>query len=92
MSSAFYLISYDVRHAGRRRKIARLLDGWRYGGQRSVAECWLTPSELTHLQTALCEILKSEADKLLVLKHDDRSHDLALGIGAISKEPFLIVG
>lgn len=92
MSRKFYLISYDVRHPGRRRKIARVLDEWRYGGQRSVAECWLSLSELAQLQTALCEILKSEVDRLVILRHDDRSRDLAMGTGCISTEAFLIVG
>lgn len=92
MSRTFYLISYDVCHPGRRRKIARLLNAWRYGGQRSVAECWLTASELRHLQTMLYDHLDMEVDKLLVLKRDDRSHDFSMGTGTISKDAFLIVG
>ncbi len=46
MERRLYLICYDIASPSRRRRVHRLLAGYRVEGQKSVFECLLTAGEL----------------------------------------------
>lgn len=91
MSRSLYLISYDIAHNRVRGQIATLLQPWRVGGQRSVAECWLSRTEFSQLWLQLQERINPQTDSLLALRHDQRSQNQTLGQGSIyAGKPFIV--
>lgn len=44
-----YLVAYDVAEPKRLRQVRNYLIGYKVGGQKSVFEIWITPTELIHL-------------------------------------------
>jgi CRISPR-associated protein Cas2 len=92
MSRSLYIIAYDIGCNKARRKVAQALQNWRMDGQRSLAECWLSPAEFACLWAQLMTHIDEEHDHILVLNQDLRSHDLALGIATIYAGQTLIVG
>ncbi len=91
MSRSLYLIAYDITNDRVRRQVAALLQPWRVGGQRSVAECWLSPIEFTQIWGQLQARINPQIDRLLALRHDLRSHDQTLWLGSIyAGQPFIV--
>lgn len=91
MRRSLYLICYDITHNRVRSQVAALLQPWRVGGQRSVAECWLSQTEFARLWPQLQARINPRTDSLLALRHDLRSHDQALGQGTIyTGQPFIV--
>ena len=54
------LISYDISHDKRRRKVAKIMEGAGYRVQYSVFECDLSAQQLRELQKRLKPLVKKE--------------------------------
>jgi CRISPR-associated protein Cas2 len=60
------IIAYDIRNPLRRRRVHRLLSGWRLGGQKSVHECLLNEGEAQEVFTQISELIDPETDHLML--------------------------
>ncbi|MCP5254415.1 MAG: CRISPR-associated endonuclease Cas2 [Zoogloeaceae bacterium] len=83
----FYLAAYDVAAPRRLRAALALVRGYATGGQKSVHEIFLTPSERHELLHAMALILDEEADRFFLLRLDPRSRTYALGVAAQPADP-----
>ena len=63
---ATLVVAYDVAKDRSRRRLLRLLRGWRVEGQLSVHECWLSRAEAEELFIQLREEIDSDTDRLLL--------------------------
>lgn len=61
-----YVIAYDIPCNRRRRKVAKLLEGYGRRVQYSVFECTLTTAQLAQLEKRLRPRLKPDVDSLKV--------------------------
>ncbi len=82
-----YLVAYDVTAAKRLRASLALVRGYATGGQKSVHECFLVPSELGELIHDFSLILDEDQDRLFVLRLDPRSRVYALGTASEPADP-----
>jgi CRISPR-associated protein Cas2 len=88
-----YLLAYDVADPRRLRAALKLARGHATGGQRSVHECFLTPSERRALLADYAALLDTAFDRLLLLRLDPRSRTYALGTATAPADPdFFYVG
>ena len=78
-----YLVSYDISHPKRLRKVARTLEGFGVRLQYSVFECPLDGTRLAKLQAALQPILKEDEDQVLFVSLGPSSSDASLIIEAM---------
>lgn len=88
------VVSYDVSHPRRLRRVARLLEGFGRRVQESVFECWLTPGQLTELQRLLGREMADGQDKIryYALCDQDAAGRLTLGQGEPTQDrPWLAV-
>ncbi len=60
-----YIVSYDISHPKRLRKVFKLMRGWGNHLQLSVFQSELNARELVELRTALAEIIKHDEDQVL---------------------------
>jgi len=58
------VVSYDIGHPRRLRRIARVLEGYGERVQESVFECWLAPGQLAELQRRLGREMNAGEDKI----------------------------
>jgi CRISPR-associated protein Cas2 len=58
------VVSYDISHPRRLRRVARLLEGYGERVQESVFECWLAPGQLAELQRRLGKEMNAEKDRI----------------------------
>lgn len=88
-----YLLAYDVADPRRLRAALKLARGHATGGQRSVHECFLTPSERRALLADYAALLDADSDRLLLLRLDPRARTYALGTASAPADPdFFYVG
>lgn len=87
----FHLACYDIRDPVRLRKVHREVAGFAHGGQKSVRECWLDPSSLDAMATAVLDQMDAGADRFLLLRLDPRMRALALGCGTVARNDDLWV-
>lgn len=92
MTKRLIIIAYDVTTAKRRRQVAATLQDYRIGGQKSLAQCWLTRHEFDELWQKLTRLIDLNTDHLLTYHHDERSTPLTLGVAQIYQGQPLIVG
>lgn len=57
------IISYDITSDKRRRKIAKILEGYGYRVQYSVFECDITKKQLTELKTRLRPLVNTKSNE-----------------------------
>jgi CRISPR-associated protein Cas2 len=76
-----YLISYDIRDSARRTRVMQSIKGNAVGGQKSVYECWLDDSELTHARHALEDLIDQDIDRVFITGLDPRAAIHTLGMG-----------
>lgn len=62
-----WILLYDISDAKRLRQVLALAKNYRSGGQYSVHECWLLPTELTKLKQQLKAIIDARHDRCLLL-------------------------
>ena len=67
-----YLVAYDVMDPKRLRRVRKYLIGYKVGGQKSVFEMWITPTELVRIQRDLTNIMDTENDRLNIFALDAR--------------------
>lgn len=60
-----YIVSYDISHPKRLRKVFKLMRGWGNHLQLSVFRSELNARELVELRTALAEIINHDEDQVL---------------------------
>ncbi|HXF94112.1 MAG TPA: CRISPR-associated endonuclease Cas2 [Nitrospiraceae bacterium] len=82
-----YLIAYDVCEPGRLNKVRDLLKAYSTGGQKSVYECWLSPTELTEVTDMLQGLIEPNEDRVHIVTLDGRSRPHTLGIAVPPADP-----
>ena len=80
MSRIRYLVSYDVSHPKRLRKVARTLEGFGVRLQYSVFECALDGLRLAKLKAELQDLLNHEEDQILFVSLGPSTGDATLVI------------
>ena len=96
MARARYLVSYDVCHPKRLRRVAKAMQGFGTRIQFSVFECALDPKRLNVMKAALHELLNHEEDQILFvsLGPEDSSHGLrieAMGLPYTERSRVVVV-
>lgn len=61
-----YLVTYDIRHARRLRKVFKAMTGFGRHLQYSVFRCELTPANKARMTTKLADLIDHRADQVLV--------------------------
>jgi CRISPR-associated protein Cas2 len=87
MSRGLYLIAYDITDDGRLNRMRHLLKGYSTGGQKSVFECFLSPSEVREVVRQIRTLINPDEDRVHVFIMDARSRTHTLGIGLQPKDP-----
>ena len=88
-----YIAAYDVSKPARLRKVHHVVKRFATGGQKSVFECFLTPSEREVLLAEVRAILDENEDRLALLRVEERARPMLLGIATPAGDPdFYYVG
>lgn len=82
-----HLACYDVSEPERLLAALRLTRAYATGGQKSVHELYLSPSERTHLIEDMSALLDLNTDRFLLLRLDPRSKVHALGTAVRPADP-----
>lgn len=82
-----YLIAYDVTDQRRLVNVRDALKAYSTGGQKSVYECWLTPTELTEVTETLQGLIEMKEDRVHIVTLDGRSRPATLGIAVPPSDP-----
>jgi CRISPR-associated protein Cas2 len=83
MSRIRYLVSYDISHPKRLRRVARTLEGFGARLQYSVFECPLDDMRLAKLKADLQPLLNHDEDQVLFVSLGPTSNDATLVIEAM---------
>lgn len=78
-----YLVSYDICHPKRLRRVARALEGYGVRLQYSVFECPLNDLRIAQLRAELQPILNHDEDQVLFVSLGPSSSDATLIIDAM---------
>lgn len=90
---ALYIAAYDVAEPSRLRKVHHVVKRFATGGQKSVFECFLTPSEREALLTEVRALMDHDEDRLALLRVEERARPMLLGIAVPATDPdFFYVG
>lgn len=90
---ALYIAAYDVCEPARLRKVHHVVKNFATGGQKSVFECFLTPTEREELLAGAREILDEDEDRMALLRIEQRARPMLLGIAVPASDPdFFYVG
>lgn len=93
MARDLYLVSYDVSHPKRLKRVHRAVRAYSTGGQKSVHECWLSESERAALKGILRSLIHPREDSLFFLRLDPRMGVHTLGLAVKPRDPpFFYVG
>lgn len=84
-----YLVSYDISHPKRLRRVAKTLEGYGTRLQYSVFECPLDGLRLEKLKASLWEIIHHEADQILFVSLGSAYGDASLIIEALG-QPYTV--
>ncbi len=82
-----YLAAYDVAEHRRLSAMLKLVRTYATGGQKSVHELYLTPSERTGLLEDVCHVLDMDTDRFMLLRLDPRSRVHTLGLATAPADP-----
>lgn len=91
-----YLVSYDICHPKRLRRVAKVMEGYGARLQYSVFECALDEKRYRKMEAALHPILNHDEDQVLFvsLGPEDSSHGLrieAMGLPYLVRSRVTIV-
>lgn len=90
---ALYIAAYDVSEPARLRKVHHVVKRFATGGQKSVFECFLTPSERDDLLAGVCGILDEDEDRMALLRIEQRAKPMLLGVAVPAADPdFFYIG
>lgn len=88
---ATYLVAYDVGCPRRLRRLAKLVQGYRAEGQKSVAECLLTITDRENLLHMAEQLIDHDADRMHLFRLDPRQTRILLGTAqSFIGGPFII--
>lgn len=74
-----YLAAYDISDSKRLRNVLKVVRAYASGGQKSVYECFLTPSEKSCLLDDVKAVMDAKEDRFFLLKLDPRCLVMTLG-------------
>jgi CRISPR-associated protein Cas2 len=74
-----YIAAYDVRHPRRLSRMLRILKEYSTGGQKSLFECFLRPSDRIELIDRVANELDAEEDSFILLRLDPRMEPKVMG-------------
>ena len=63
-----YIAAYDITCNRRLRRALYVIRGYASGGQKSVFECYLTPSEKVQLLAEITQIIEPLEDRFILLR------------------------
>lgn len=78
-----YLVSYDIAHPKRLRRVAKTLEGFGVRLQYSVFECPLDEMRLAQAKAALQEVINHDEDQVLFVSLGPAAGDATLVIEAM---------
>jgi CRISPR-associated protein Cas2 len=78
-----YLVSYDICHPKRLRRVAKVLEGYGVRLQYSVFECPLDEMRLAQAKAALHELINHDEDQVLFVSLGPSANDASLIIEAM---------
>lgn len=88
-----YIAAYDVSEPSRLRKVHHVVKRFATGGQKSVFECFLTPSEREELLAEAGAIIDEDEDRLMLFRVEERAQPVLLGTAKPVADPdFVYVG
>ncbi len=88
-----HIAAYDVAEPARLRKIHHVIKRFATGGQKSVLECFLTPSEREELLAEAGALMNEGEDRLELLRVEERARPVLLGTATTATDPdFFYVG
>jgi len=85
MGRTRYIVTYDISHPRRLRKVARTLEGFGVRIQLSVFECPLDPIRLAKAKAQLTELINHEEDQILFIALGPSASDANLKMDALGK-------
>lgn len=83
MSRIRYLVSYDISHPKRLRRVAQVLEGFGVRLQYSVFECPLDEMRLAKLKAEIHDLINFEEDQVLFVSLGPSASDATLVIEAM---------
>ena len=83
MARTRYLVSYDICHPKRLRRVAKAMEGFGVRLQYSVFECALDPMRLAQCKAALHEEIDYHEDQVLFVSLGPSAKDASLCIDAM---------
>jgi CRISPR-associated protein Cas2 len=83
MSRTRYIVSYDIAHPKRLRRIAKVMQSYGHRIQYSVFECPLDPLRLAHCRMEIDAIIHHEEDQVLFIALGPSANDASLHIEAL---------
>ena len=88
-----YLAAYDISCPRRLRKALKVLRAYASGGQKSVFECYLSPSEKSQLLEEMSQVIDEQEDRFIVFKLIGIKHVRVLGKAVLPQDgAFYYVG
>lgn len=91
MARHFYLVAYDVSDPRRLRRTLKLVKAHRAAGQKSVAECLLSPAEYERLSRDLSRTIDHRTDRLHIFRLDPRMMPMLFGVARHHGDrPFIV--
>jgi CRISPR-associated protein Cas2 len=91
MASSTYIIAWDISDSRRLASVGRAVKGWKVTGQKSVAECWLTPAQRDRLLSDVHGLIAPNCDRLLALRLDPRCDVYLFGIAYRPVETHFVI-
>lgn len=90
---ALYIAAYDVASPRRLRQVHRTVKKYATGGQKSVFECFLSPTERRALLARTRTLVNEREDRFALLRVEERTKPVLLGIATAPADPcFYYVG
>lgn len=88
-----YIAACDVSDPSRLRKVHHVIKRFATDGQKSVFECFLTPSEREELLADARAVIDEDEDRLALIRIEERARPMLLGIATPAVDPdFFYVG
>ena len=82
-----HIAAYDIANPARLRKVHQVVRRFATGGQKSVFECFLTPSQRRELLAETCLLIDRDEDCLALLRVEERAQPVLLGAAAPAVDP-----
>lgn len=90
---ALYIAAYDVASPRRLRQMHRTVKKYATGGQKSVFECFLSPTERRALLARARTLVNEREDRFALLRVEERTKPVLMGIATEPADPcFYYVG